>query len=252
MRKSQAPKTGQAPDADHPASESNTTGSDLAQPPAEGLPGYKTKTALVYSELRRDILAGRYPPGARIVLDRVANQLGISKVPVREAVVQLVGEGWLVTKPHVGAIVPELDPEEILETSVIRAVVEGAAVRTAVEHLTDEMIERLRALHALMDTAAAANDEEYPQLNREFHGQLFQSCPYPQLRSLAMSLLDRGRRWRIVRFLPVYLPQSQSEHLAILQALEGRDAESAERLVRQHVEHAGRLLWKFARSRSVG
>lgn len=216
------------------------------------LSGYRTKTALVYSQLRHDILTGHYPPGARIVLDQVASQFGVSKVPVREAVVQLVGEGWLVTKPHVGAIVPELDPVEILETSVIRAALEGAAVRTAVSHVTDEMLTELRQLHASMDAAAAANDPEYPQMNRLFHGQLYQACPYPQLRSMVTSLLERGRRWRIVRFLPTYLPQSQSEHLAVLQALDRRDGDAAERLVRQHVEHAGRLIWEFARTHAKG
>ncbi len=251
MARSQAKKKPQAPDVETTRRGPAIT-PDHVRPLGEGLPGYKTKTALVYSQLRRDILAGRYPPGTRIVFDQVASRFGISKVPVREAVVQLVGEGWLVMRPHVGAIVPELNPEEILETSVIRAVVEGAAVRTSVDHLSGETLARLRGLQKLMDAAATANDPEYPQLNREFHGHMYQACPYPQLRSMVTSLLDRGRRWRIVRFLPTYLPQSQSEHLAILEALERRDGESAERLVRQHVEHAGRLLWEFARSRPKG
>lgn len=229
-----------------------TNAAGLSGPGRRGLSGYKTKTALVYSQLRHDILAGHYPPGVRIVLDQVASQLGVSKVPVREAVVQLVGEGWLVTKPHVGAIVPELDADEILETSVIRAALEGAAVRAAVSHVTDEALVELHQLHASMDAAAAANDPEYPQMNRVFHGQLYQACPYPLLRSMVTSLLERGRRWRIVRFLPTYLPESQAEHLAVLQALDRRDGEAAERLVRRHVEHAGRLLWEFARNHAKG
>lgn len=214
-----------------------------------GLSGYRTKTALVYAELREAILSGGYPPGARIVFDQVAAQLGVSKVPVREAVVQLVGEGWLTIRPHVGAVVPELNAEEIIETSVIRAVLEGAAVRSAVNTISEETLTSLARMQKAMDKAAAANNPEYPQLNREFHAALLSACPYPQLQSMALSLLDRSRRWRIVRFLPNYLPDSQSEHEAILNAIEDRDGVLAERLIRRHIEHAGRLLWEYARKR---
>jgi DNA-binding GntR family transcriptional regulator len=63
---------------------------------------------------------------------------------------------------------------------------------------------------------------------------------------MAASVLEKSRRLRTVRFLPEYLPESQREHRRLLEAIEQRDAAAAERLTRQHIEHAGRLLWKFA------
>jgi DNA-binding GntR family transcriptional regulator len=210
------------------------------------LAGYRTKTDLVYDVLHREILAGRYRPGSRIVVDQVASQLGVSKLPVRGAVDRLVGEGWLQARPHVGAIVPELSPEEVLETSIIRAIVEGAAVRIAATHARPEIVERLREVTDRMDAAGATDDPEYPELNYQFHALTFRACTYPALRSMAMDLLGKTCRLRTVRFLPSYLPRSQQEHRSLIDAIARQDGDRAEQIVRQHVEHAGRLLWQYA------
>lgn len=214
--------------------------------PSRAISGFKTKTDLAYEALREDILAGRYPPGARIVIDQLAVELGTSKVPVREAVVRLAGEGWLQLKSHVGAVVPVLSPEEIHETSLIRAVVEGAAVRLSVDRVTAPLLQKLRQLMQRMDEAARAGGKNYPDLNMEFHSVAFEPCPYPNLRALALSLVEKTWRLRTVRFLPEYLSESQREHGALLQAIEGRDGAAAEAITRHHVENAGRLLWQFA------
>jgi DNA-binding GntR family transcriptional regulator len=207
---------------------------------------YRTKTDLVYEALRRSILAGRYEPGGRIVFDKVAAELGVSKVPVREAVVRLIGEGLLQSTPHVGAAVPILSPDEILEISVIRAVLQGAAIRNAVDNLTRTTLRLLRAQLVRMDKATANGDPAYPELNWKFHTTAFGSCRYPALRDLAMSLADKHYRLRTVRFLPEYLPESQAEHWALFEALSRRDGVAAERITREHIERAGRLLWQFA------
>lgn len=212
---------------------------------------YRTKTDLVYEALRKRIVAGYYPPGSRVVVDQVALELGTSKVPVREAVVRLAGEGWLQMQPHVGATVPELQPQEILETSIIRAALESVAVRLATDRLTEATLERMRALVEAMDTAIANKSPDYPDLNVQFHTAAFEGCPYPTLQQMAESVLERSYRHRTVRFVPGYLPESQIEHRRLLAALEARDAEAAEAITRQHIEHAGRLLWQFAVERAT-
>jgi len=207
---------------------------------------YRTKTDLVYEALRRSILGGRYAPGDRIVFDQVAAELGVSKVPVREAVVRLIGEGLLKSTPHVGAAVPVLSPDEILEISVIRAVLEGAAIRHAVDSLTRTTLRLLRTQLVRMDKASAEDDPNYPELNWKFHTTAFRSCRYPALRHLAISMAEKSHRLRTVRFVPDYLPESQAEHWALLEALNRRDGVAAERITREHIERAGRLLWQFA------
>lgn len=213
---------------------------------ADSLAEYRTKTDLVYAALRERILLGRYPPGARIVVDQLAQELGTSKVPVREAVVRLAGEGWLQMQPHVGATVPELHPQEILETAIIRGALESVAVRLSIEHLTKTILDKLRSLTSRMEAAIESGSADYPDLNVDFHSTTFAACPYPNLRAMAASVLEKSRRLRTVRFLPEYLPESQREHRRLLEAIECRDASAAEQLTRQHIERAGQLLWKFA------
>ncbi len=210
------------------------------------LAGYRTKTDLVYDVLRKEILAGRYGPGTRIVVDQVASQLGVSKLPVRGAVDRLIGEGWLQARAHIGAVVPDLSPEEILETSIIRAAVEGVAVRISAIHIGSDALTELRELLDRMDAAAAADELGYPELNYQFHAATFRACPYSSLRSMAMGLLGKTCRLRTVRFLPSYLPRSQQEHRALVDAIGARDGDRAEQVVRQHVDYSGHLLWQYA------
>ncbi len=214
------------------------------------LSSYRTKAHLVYEALRQAILAGRYPPGSRVNIDQLAIELGTSKVPIREAIGRLVGEGWLETSPHVGAVVPELSPDDIIETSIIRSIVEGAAVRYSAGHLSRASLKSLRKLLARMDDAAKTDAPEYPQLNREFHSLAFSSCPFPALKAIAASWLDKSSQLRTVRFLPEYLPESQAEHHKLVDALERRDGPAAERVTRHHIERAGQLLARFALERA--
>jgi DNA-binding GntR family transcriptional regulator len=207
-------------------------------------PPYRTKTELAYQALRDELMAGAYPPGARVVVDQFAARMGTSRIPVREAVLRLVAEGWLQISPHVGAFVPELSPDEVLETSVIRAAVEGAAVRAAAPHVSPAALEQLRALVQRLDTTPAA---EYPRVNFEFHALTFAACPHPLLKSMAESALERTRRAPTVRFLPSYMADSQRQHRALLEAIERRDGEFAERIAKGHAEHSGNLLWEFAK-----
>ena len=211
---------------------------------------YRTKGYLVYEALRQAILSGRYQPGARVNIDQLAVELGTSKVPIREAFGRLVGEGWLQMSPHVGAVVPELSPQDIIETSIIRSVTEGAAVRFSAANITDATLKTLRKLLAQMDEAAKTDAPEFPQLNLEFHAATFSACPFPALKALAASLLEKSSRLRTVRFLPEYLPEAQAQHRRLLHALEKRDGKSAERITRHHVERAGQLLARFALSRT--
>lgn len=214
------------------------------------LSSYRTKAHLVYEALRQAILAGRYPPGSRVNIDQLAIELGTSKVPIREAIGRLVGEGWLQTNPHVGAIVPELSPEDIIETSIIRSIVEGAAVRYAANQLSRASLKSLRKLLGRMDDAAKTDAPEYPQLNQEFHSLAFSACPFPALKAIAASWLEKSSHLRTARFLPEYRPQSQAEHRKLVEALERRDGPAAERLTRHHIERAGQLLARFALERA--
>jgi DNA-binding GntR family transcriptional regulator len=206
----------------------------------------KTKVALVYEELKRSIMDGEYEPGSRVVGDQLAEQLGMSAVPVREAIVRLASEGWLEISPHVGAVVPPFDPNEILENALIRAALESSATRLATPHLTASHFRELRRYLDAMDEAAAEGSPHYPRLNLEFHQLILSACPYKRMRDLVQQVAERTMRLRTVTLVPHYVGASQAEHRELVRALEAGDADRAEDISRRHIEQAGRLMWERA------
>src|SRR5690606_19675285 len=117
-----------------------------------------TAQEAVASELRRAIVSGELSPGTQILQDKVAEQFGVSRVPVREALKMLEGEGQISYEPHRGYFVTELDIEELIEVYHIRNVLEAEAVVHAIQRLTPEDDERLEA--ALLDTEGATTKND--------------------------------------------------------------------------------------------
>ncbi|MHB8395234.1 MAG: GntR family transcriptional regulator [Candidatus Dormibacteria bacterium] len=206
------------------------------------LRAYSTKAELVYRHLRENIISGRLPPGQRLVVDQFASELGISKVPVREAVLRLAGEGWIELKPHVGPVVPELLVEEIEETAVIRAALESTAIRYAVEHRTSEYLAALEALVGTMDGATRDLSQEYALLNREYHVLAISTCPIARLRAMCEEMMERTIRYRTAWRVPSYSKAARHEHRQILHAIADGDGATASSLTYSHILTAAEAL----------
>jgi len=207
---------------------------------------YKTKTQLAYERLRDAILAGEYQPGSGIVADQVAAELGVSKVPIREAITRLVGQGWLELRPHVGAVVPELSPEGVLDIALLRGAVESAALWHAAPLHDVVSLAELDTLLDEMDKLLSEDSPRYPILNAQFHVALIEPCPHRQMREMGQTLIQQAQRFRPIRFLPMYAPDAQSEHRAIVEAIKARQFARASQSTRRHIEDAGVLLHKYA------
>jgi DNA-binding GntR family transcriptional regulator len=199
---------------------------------------YRTKAELIYEHLRSEILAGRPAPGSRLVVDQIAEHLGVSKVPVREAITRLTGEGWLEVRPHAGPVLPVITPAEIRETALIRGALESTAIRAAAEHHDASTHAALVGLIDRMDRAV----EEFPRLNLELHSAVIAPAPYPRMKSMAVSLMERALRYQIVHRVPGYLDQAQIEHRQIVEALTAGDTERAGELTKQHILTAAERL----------
>jgi DNA-binding GntR family transcriptional regulator len=182
-----------------------------------------SKSARAYTHIAERIADGRYSPGYRLVLDPIAQELGTSVVPVREAIRRLEAEGLVTFEHNVGAQVALVHEEEYVVTMQTLSIVEGAATALAAPHLTPGDIARARAINDQMVALLDSFDPVlFTQLNLDFHSVLFERCPNPHI----VDLVHRGwARLKLLRestfsFVPARARGSVEEHERILQLIE--------------------------------
>jgi DNA-binding GntR family transcriptional regulator len=214
---------------------------------------YKTMQEIVYDTIREAIQIGRYTPGQRLIADELAQELGTSRMPVREALRRLEVAGLVSITPHRGAVVSELSAQEIVEIYHIRAVLEGLAARLAASLLPSADIDRLNALIEEMEGAAATGPDldHVLRSNREFHIAIWQAAHAPRLQEILENLYDASHRFRNISIaLPGRLTQIFQEHRQIVQALAAGDPAAAERFANEHHENtAQRLLTELEKTK---
>jgi DNA-binding GntR family transcriptional regulator len=194
----------------------------------------------VLSELRRRIAAGELRPGDKLVADQIGLELGLSRVPVREALKVLEGEGQVVTEPHRGYFMAELSFADLREIYRMRELLEAEALRSAVERIDEaglaEVEERLGETDAASTRAALA---EYAAANRRFHFAVFSaSGRVPLVRTIGQ-LWDASDSYRaLFANRDAHRAAAAGDHRAILRALRARDAEASIRAHDAHRERA--------------
>ena len=205
---------------------------------------YRTMQEIAYGAIRDGILAGRHSPGQRLIADELAKELGVSRMPVREALHRLEAAGLVTIAPHRGAMVSELSENECAEIYHIRAVLDGLATRLASPNLSQADHTRLSRLLDEMDAAVTAQDlERVLRVNREFHTLIWDAARAPRLRELLENLYDASQRFRNISVLiPGRLDQITHEHRLIAEALARGDAAAAERFANEHHEGTARRL----------
>ncbi len=199
----------------------------------------RTAQEAVLDALRRHITTGRLRPGAQIVQDALAEELQVSRVPLREALRTLEGEGQVTYVPHRGYFVTELSLADLLEVYRIREILEAEAVRVAVPLLGAEDLDRLRSFEAEVVEAAAACDViGMTRANRSFHFTLIGGCGLPRLVRLIGQLWDATEVYRSVYYDdPVNRGQVLAEHRAVVQAAEAGDVRKTLRALDTHRTH---------------
>ncbi len=209
---------------------------------------YRTLTEKVREAIRQDILTGRYRPGERIRQEALAREQGTSRIPIREALRQLASEGLVALEPHVGARVARLDRRELDEVYQIRERVEPFAIAQSVELLSEEQIELLAQLLQKMDAAAASCDVgPWIELDRAFHLGTFAAAPLPRLLSLIDGLWSTTQQYRrLYGLLPNRFEMARVEHWLLLDALQRRDPQDAERVLTMHIRRTRLTLDEHA------
>lgn len=196
------------------------------------------KQERAYAVIRERILDGAYGPGYRLVIDALARELGVSPLPVREAIRRLEAEGWVVYRRNAGAQVAPLDPGQWEEAMEVLALLEGQATALAAARLEPDDLGRLRRLNAEMARALETVDVlRFSRLNREFHFVIYGRCPNAYLVELLRAAWDRldSLRRTVFHFMPQRGRASLDEHARLIELLErGAPPGEIERATREH------------------
>jgi DNA-binding GntR family transcriptional regulator len=195
------------------------------------------KQERTYTILRDRINSGSLAPLARLNIDALARELGVSPIPVREALRRLEAEGWVRFTPNVGAIVSPVDATSWEQAMVALAILEGAASAEARPHMRRSDLARLRKISAAMEDAAARADPlKFSRLNRALHGAIVARCPNAYLLELLEQTNLRLDRLRSTMF--VYLPhrseEALREHVRLIEMLENGTKDDVEAYARWH------------------
>ncbi|MES2124699.1 MAG: GntR family transcriptional regulator [Gemmatimonadota bacterium] len=203
-----------------------------------------TLTDAALAALRERILAGEWVAGARLRQEALAADLGVSRIPLREALRRLEAEGLVTIEPHRGAVVAPLPTAEVAELFELRALIESDLARRAVPRLTAADDSALRTAAAEFERAVSAGDvPAWGDANRRFHFALYRPANRPQtLETLTRlhALSDRFLRLQLT--LTRGTSRAVREHRAIAAAARARDTTRTDALLRDHILGAGDTL----------
>jgi DNA-binding GntR family transcriptional regulator len=206
-----------------------------------------SKTNMLFHQVREKIVSGEIKPGAILTEAELADEYGVSKTPVREALVLLGHEGFVEPMPRIGHVVASFTVQDVLETFHLRSILEAEAAGLAAERITEEGI---AALLKNSDEESALSEraqedgfyERANDLNMEFHQVIARASGNRRLADLIKRILEDMRR--MLAFDPRSVEPRQ--HKEIIEALTHRDRAKAEQAMKRHVEETkSRLLDRF-------
>jgi DNA-binding GntR family transcriptional regulator len=207
----------------------------------------KPRATRIVEVLRARILDGTLAPGLQVRQEALADEFGVSRVPVREALRQLEAEGLIRSELHRGAFVASRTLDEVIEMLDIRIGLEVRALKLALPNMTSAALRDAR--HILERYDASARPQDWRDLNLDFHLALYRPCNRPRLVRMIEDVVSGADV-----FLRTYISATvgrrdpQAEHYRILDACAKRDEPLAARLLEEHIEHTKAALRRNAAS----
>lgn len=195
---------------------------------------------MVYQTVRNAILEGELAPGDRLLEERLATDLGVSRTPVREAIARLEAERFVERTARTGLIVAVVSQREIEDVYAVREVLEGLAARLCAEVASESDRQRLALVEDEMERAAQADDSDaLYRINRELHDEIARASRNDTLRHFLQQI-----RYTLVRYGPTTMShpgraeEAVRQHRALIAAIAAHDPDGAERLAREHIARA--------------
>ena len=201
----------------------------------------------VFTRLRSMILSHKLKSGEKLVQSGLAEQLGVSRTPIREALYQLAAEGFVAFSPHKGASVTDFSLQELREIYGVRIPLESYAAYLAAQNISDQQLDRLEELVRRMKVMHQLGDRlGLLEVNRDFYSVLYQAAGRRRLYEMIMTHLDLAGMYRRMAFaLDSQYETTVSDHEMLLQVLRKRDPEAVEHLTRLGLEKTASDLIGF-------
>jgi len=206
---------------------------DIGEQLRSQMPDVPSVEEAATAALRLAILRGILPPGARLRQEDLAGQLGVSRIPLRDAFRRLEAEGLVRIDGRRGARVVSLSADDVAEMYELRIMLEVHCIRLSIRNLTDQAAARLLEMSEYMDRVATHGDEGRLS-RRAFYAELYRHGGRPRMVDLILRLRDDVHRYHIIKNSGA----SVSAHAQLRDAIRTRDAEGAARIMRQHLRMA--------------
>jgi len=199
--------------------------------------GYELLSQKVYRVLKTEIVKGFLEPGTKLLENKIAEEMHVSRTPVREAMQKLVAEGFVKTTPNQTMVVTEVFPEDVKEVLQVRGVLEGLAARIVAKKINRQEIDELENIVAQMSLhVSKENLSSYCKVDDEFHDLILNICGNKWIIQIRDNLGSFIYRFRIKSLsVPGRLKHSLEEHQAIMESLKKHNSAEADRLSQVHM-----------------
>ncbi len=211
------------------------------------LDNYKPLREIVFEHLREAIIKGVLKPGERLMEMQLAEEMGVSRTPVREAIRKLELEGLVIMVPRRGAYVSDLSIKDVAETFEIRGALEAMAAGLAAERINDDELEEIERILVKISESIEKNDiKAVIEHDESFHAILYKASHNDRLVQIISNLREHIQRFRSTSLTaPGRLKAVLFEHRQIAEAISERNAELAQRLAQEHIENAENALMEW-------
>lgn len=208
------------------------------------LDSYKPLREVVSEALRESIVSGTLKPGERLMEIQLAEELGVSRTPVREAIRRLELEGFLVMVPRRGTYVSDLTIKDINEVFEIRTALDVLAAGLAAERITEEELEQMeRLLVQIGEHIDRREADQIVQADGEFHDILYRASRNDRLVGIINNLREQFTRFRTISMAyPGRIKNTLEEHRRLVEAIAQRNPDMAQQAAREHMENAEQTL----------
>lgn len=208
------------------------------------LDNYKPLREVVFENIRTAILDGTLKPGERLMEIQLAEQLGVSRTPVREAIRKLELEGLLVMIPRKGAYVADISKKDLIDILEVRLGLEGLAAYYAASRISeDKLVELEKISEELKEYVCQKDIENMLKKDEEFHNCIFEAAGNAKLISIMQNIWETVFRFRL-KYMSDYSAAVNivEEHRKIIEALKKGKEVLAERLAKEHIEKAEQFM----------